>query len=89
MADKKDEIKFFDKSDNLSPHEKELVDCVICVPLTLLPAPVTPAHMEHCSICEAEVWVAETSPKIPRRICISCIPIAVEQTKAAEKARLQ
>lgn len=89
MADEKDGIQFFDKSDNLSPHEKELVDCVICMPLSILPVPHVKAHIEQCDLCMKNIWVAESSPKIPKKICVYCMPDAIEQAKASEKARQQ
>jgi hypothetical protein len=89
MSFKKDGIEFVSKDDNLSPTEKELVDCVVCMPVTQLPKSHVPAHVENCDMCHEDIWVAETSPKNPVKICVFCVPAHYEQVKATEKARHQ
>lgn len=30
------------------------------------------AHLERCSVCKHKVWVAATTPRVPKRVCLVC-----------------
>lgn len=63
----------------IDADEAEKSDVVACARVEALPIPIAPAHQEHCSECNVRIWVSETSPKAPRRICMECAAKDIEK----------
>lgn len=59
-------------------EEAEKSDLVACLRVEDLPIPYVPAHQETCAECGTRIWVADLSPKGPKRACISCAEKIIE-----------
>jgi hypothetical protein len=61
-------------------------DYLVCYRLSDLPNPPVAAIITACEACEAEVWVALSSPIKPIRICVQCaLSLKAEETAITEK----
>jgi hypothetical protein len=59
-----------------NPNEGDVADFVVCHRVSVLPIPYVSAEIQHCSRCNERIWVANTSPSKPPKLCWECsIPL--------------